>query len=189
VYGLGPEPVSSHFNALSTICWPATVGIGIKQDLTPRQRVSLDVVWVDWADAFKDINIELNDSSNPIFTHYLGPVFNQSIPLDWWDSVSVRTGYEWFYSDASVVRLGYTYNSIVIPSSNLTPWIPAILEHTFSIGWGTKFENNWRLDLAYQFSFGPQRTENTSALVGGDFSSSTYNAEAHWISVALTHTF
>jgi long-chain fatty acid transport protein len=189
VYGLGPEPVSSHFNSLATLCWPATVGIGIKQDLTTRQRVSLDVVWVDWADAFKDINIELNDSSNPIFTHYLGQVFNQSIPVNWWDSVSVRTGYEWFYSDSSVVRLGYIYTSGTIPSSTLTPWIPATLENTFTIGWGTTLPDAWHLDLAYQYSFGPQRTVGTSALVGGDFSNSTIDAQAHWFGVGLTHTF
>jgi long-subunit fatty acid transport protein len=189
VFGLGPGPVGTHYESSAKMAWPATVGIGIKQDLTPRQRVSLDVVWVDWADAFNNIGLELSGSSNPAFTHLLGPAISQSIPLNWWDSVSVRTGYEWFYSDASVLRLGYTYNSVTIPSSTLTPWIPGILEHTFAIGWGTRFENNWRLDLAYQFSFGPERTEGTSALVGGDFSNSTFDAQVHWISVALTHTF
>jgi len=186
---LGPAPIGTHYESSAKLAWPATVGIGIKQDLTPRQRVSLDVVWVDWADAFNNLGLELSGSSNPLFTHLLGPAISQSIPLSWWDSVSVRTGYEWLYTDSSVLRLGYTYNSITIPSSNLTPWIPGILEHTFAIGWGTKFENNWRLDLAYQFMFGPQRSEGTSALVGGDFSNSTFNAEVHWISVALTHTF
>ena len=29
----------------------------------------------------------------------------------------------------------------------------------------------------------------SSALVGGDFSNSTFDAQVHWISVALTHTF
>jgi long-chain fatty acid transport protein len=189
VYGLGPGPVSSHFNALSTLCWPATVGIGIKQELPHRQRVGLDVVWVDWADAFKDINMKLTDSSNPIFTTFLGGTINQSIPLNWWDSVSVRLGYEWGYSDSSVIRLGYIYNSSTIPSSTLTPWIPATLENTFTFGWGTYFADCWHLDVAYQFAFGPTRTVDTSALVGGDFSSSTVNAQAHWIGVGLTHTF
>jgi long-chain fatty acid transport protein len=189
VFGLGPGPVGTHYESSAKMAWPQTVGIGIKQDLTPRQRISLDVVWVDWADAFKNIGLELSGSSNPIFTGLLGPAISQSIPLNWWDSVSVRTGYEWFYSDSSVLRLGYIYNSTTIPSSTLTPWIPAILEHTFTIGWGSTFANNWRADLAYQFSFGPQRNEGTSALVGGDFSNSTFNAQAHWIGVGLTHTF
>jgi long-chain fatty acid transport protein len=189
VFGLGPGPVGTHYESSVKMAWPQTVGIGIKQQLTPRQRVSLDVVWVDWADAFKNIGLELSGSSNPIFTGLLGPAISQSIPLNWWDSVSVRTGYEWFYSDSSVLRLGYIYNSTTIPSSTLTPWIPAILEHTFTIGHGTNLPDNWRLDLAYQFSFGPERSVGTSALVGGDFSNSTFNAQAHWISVGLTHTF
>ena len=186
---LGPGPVGTHYESSAKMSWPATVGLGIKQDLTPRQRVSLDVVWIDWADAFKNVGLELSGSSNPLFTQLLGPAISQSIPLNWWDSVSVRTGYEWFYSDASVLRLGYTYNSITIPSSTLTPWIPGILEHAFSIGWGTRFYDTWRFDAAYQFSFSPERHEGTSALVGGDFNNSTFDAQVHWISVALTHTF
>jgi long-chain fatty acid transport protein len=189
VFGFGPGPVGTHYESSAKMAWPQTVGIGIKQQLGPRHRVSLDVVWVDWADAFKNIGLELSGSSNPLFTQLLGPAFSQSIPLNWWDSVSVRTGYEWSYSDNSTLRLGYIYNSTTIPSSNLTPWIPAILEHTFTIGQGTNLPDNWRLDLAYQFSFGPERTVGTSALVGGDFSNATFNAQAHWISVGLTHTF
>ncbi len=52
VFGLGPTPVGTHYESSAKMAWPQTVGIGIKQQLTPRQRVSLDVVWVDWADAF-----------------------------------------------------------------------------------------------------------------------------------------
>jgi long-chain fatty acid transport protein len=189
VYGLGPTPIGTHYESAVKMTWPQTFGIGIKQELTPRQRLSLDVVWVDWADAFKNIGLELSGSSNPLFTGLLGPAITQSIPLSWWDSVSVRTGYEWFYSDSSVLRLGYIYNSTTIPSSYLTPWIPAILEHTFTIGWGNNFADNWRLDVAYQFSFGPQRSEGTSALVGGDFSNSTFNTQTHWIGIGLTHSF
>ena len=43
--------------------------------------------------------------------------------------------------------------------------------------------------LAYQYSFGPEREQNTSALTGGDFSNSTLRAQAHWLMVSLTHSF
>ena len=127
----------------------------------------------------------MTNSTNPLFTNVLGPSFHDSIPLNWYDSFSVRMGYEWTYSGTNVLRAGYVYNSPQSPSATLTPLIPAILEHTFSIGHGS-YVYGWRLDLAYQFSFGPEREVNTSALAGGDFSNSTLNAQAHWLMVSLT---
>ena len=189
VYGLAPVPIYSHFDSQMNIVWPQSVGIGIKQQLTERQRVSCDVVWYDWSEAFRSIDLTLTNSSNPLFTELLGPTFHDSIPLDWMDSVSVHVGWEWFYSENNVLRAGYVYNSKEIPNSTLTPLIPAILEHTFTIGHGTTFYDTWHLDVAYQFAFGPEREVGTSALVGGDFSESSVKAEAHWLAISLTHTF
>ena len=188
VYGLGPNPVPTEFNSRLNIIWPQSVGAGIKHQLTEHQRVSADVVWYDWTHAFQDAGLTLTNSTNPIFTSLLGPSFHDSIPLNWYDSFSVRLGYEWFYSENNVFRAGYIYNSPQSPSATLTPLIPAILEHTFTIGHGTNFYG-WRVDLAYQFSFGPEREVNTSALAGGEFSNSTLNAQAHWLMVSLTHQF
>jgi long-chain fatty acid transport protein len=188
VYGLGPNPVPTEFNSRLNIVWPQSVGAGIKHQLTEHQRVSADVVWYDWTHAFQDAGLTLTNSTNPIFTELLGPSFHDSIPLNWYDSFSVRLGYEWFYSENNVFRAGYIYNSPQSPSATLTPLIPAILEHTFTIGHGTNFYG-WRVDLAYQFSFGPEREVNTSALAGGEFSNSTLNAQAHWLMVSLTHQF
>jgi long-chain fatty acid transport protein len=186
---MGGPPVYTHFDSTMNIVWPQSVGIGLKQQLTDRQRVSVDLLWYDWAQAFRSIDLTLTNSSNPLFTELLGPSFHDSIPLDWMDSLSVRVGYEWSYSENNVLRAGYVYSSPEIPNSTLTPLIPAILEHTFTIGHGTTFCDDWRLDVAYQFGFGPSREVNTSALVGGDFSESTVRAEAHWLAISLTHTF
>jgi long-chain fatty acid transport protein len=191
VLGLPPNPqlpTFSRFNSRLNIVWPQTVGAGIKQDLPNRQRVTCDVVWLDWSHAFKSFDLELINSSNPVIPAVLGPVIRDTIGMNWKDSVSVPVGYEWFYSDANVLRAGYIYNSNQTPSASLTPLIPAILEHAFTIGHGTNI-NNWRFDVAYQYSFGPQRNVDTSSLVGGDFSNSTFSAQAQWISVSLSHQF
>jgi long-chain fatty acid transport protein len=183
-----PSPITTEFNSKLNIVWPQSVGAGIKHQLTEHQRLSADVVWFDWKDAFKDAGLTLTDPTNPVVAGILGPSYHDTIPLNWYDSFSVRLGYEWSYSENNVFRCGYIYNSPQSPSNTLTPLIPAILEHTFTIGHGTNIYG-WRLDLAYQYSFGPQREQNTSALVGGDFSNSTLSAQAHWLMVSLTHNF
>jgi len=188
VYGFGPNPVSTEFNSRLNITWPQSVGAGLKHQLTEHQRVSADVVWYDWSHAFQDAGLTLTNSTNPVIGSVLGPNFHDAIPLNWYDSFSVRLGYEWFYSENNVFRAGYIYNSPQSPSSTLTPLIPAILEHTFTIGHGTNY-CGWRIDLAYQYSFGPEREVNNSALAGGDFSYSTLSAQAHWLMLSLTRQF
>ena len=111
-----------------------------------------------------------------------------SFPFNWNDSLSIRLGYEFAATEYTVLRTGYVYNVNQIPDGTLTPYIPAILEHGFSAGmghtWGTS-----SLDLAYQYSFGPDRSVGTSDLVGRDFDNSVFHASAHWLSVALTKRF
>jgi long-chain fatty acid transport protein len=186
VYGLGPNPIPTEFNSRLHINWPQSVGAGFKHMLTPNQRVSADVIWYDWKNAFQDAGLTLTDSTNPLFTHVLGPSFHDSIPLNWMDSFSVKVGYEWFYSPHNVFRAGYIYNQPQSPSDTLTPLIPAILEHTFTIGHGTTW-GGWRFDIAYQYAFGTERHEDTSALAGGDFSNSTFSSQAHWLMLSATY--
>jgi long-chain fatty acid transport protein len=188
VFGLGPQPIPSHFDSVLNIVWPQSVGFGIKHKLNDCHRVSFDLVWYDWAHAFRSVDLELTNSSNPLFTQLLGPVIHDSFPMNWWDSVSLKFGYEWSYSECNVLRAGYVYNSRQIPSATLTPLIPATLEHAFTIGHGMLIDD-WRFDVAYQYSFGPTRDVGTSALAGGDFSFSSETSQAHWLSVSLSRPF
>lgn len=65
-----------------------------------------------------------------------------------------------------------------MPGGTLTPWIPATLEHTFSVGYG-RTRGIRRIDLAYQYAFGEDQV-GVSDLVGGDFNSSEIKTQAHW---------
>ena len=121
VFGLGPNPVPSRFDAEVDLVWPQSVGAGIRHRVNDWQRASLDIIWFDWSHAFDRVDMKLTNSSNPLFTAMLGPVIRDSILLDWDDSISVRTGYEWFYSETNIFRMGYTHNTRQLPSATLTP--------------------------------------------------------------------
>jgi len=156
--------------------------------LNCRHRISTDVMWYDWSHAYDQLDIKLHNSSNPLFPALLGPTISDSFALRWRDSVSVRVGYEWFTTNDSVFRAGYVYNSRNLPSATLTPLIPATLEHSFSMGYGWKW-NNWQWNFAYQFSFGPVRNVGTSEIVGGDFDNSSIKSQAHWITIGVVRKF
>lgn len=178
VFGLAPDPLHSDFDARVDLTWPRSVGLGIKHSLCPHRRVSADVIWYDWPHAFDTLGLRLANPTNGMFAPF-GPISDQ-FPLHWRDSVSLRAGYEYFFRPGRVLRAGYVYHPNQIPEGTLTPYIPAILEHAFSIGYGRRL-GNWSVDLAYQFSFGPDQHVTTSDFVGGDFENSQIEARAHWI--------
>lgn len=188
VYLPGPTIVSSDFDVRMNLTWPRSVGLGIKHDLSPRQRVSADVIWFDWPHAFDTLGLELSNASNPLIPGLVGPTIHDDFPLDWRDSVSMRLGYERFFDRSRVLRAGYVFHRNPIPDATLTPYIPAILEHAFSIGWGRRW-GDCNLDLAYQFSFGPDRNVTASSIVGGDFDSSRVTARAHWVFLSFSKQF
>jgi len=178
----------SQYDADIDLVWPRSVGIGLKHDFCRHRIFSLDVIWFDWSHAFDRVDLKLTNATNPVFTSLLGPAVQNEFPLNWRDSVSVRAGYEHAISPCAVLRAGYAYHSNQIPEGYLTPFIPAILEHAFSVGYGRTI-CRWNIDLAYQFSFGRDRTVTTSDLAGGDFDSSHIHAGAHWFFLSLVHRF
>jgi len=186
VFGLGEGPLHSDFDAEVAITAPRSVGLGVTHYLCPHRRVSADVIWFDWSDAFDTIGMRLTDPRNPAFAP-LTPLQDQ-FPLHWRDSVSLRLGYEYFVTACSVLRAGYVFHPNPIPDGTLTPYIPATLEHAFSIGYGRRW-GVWSIDLAYQFSFGPDQHVTTSDFAGGDFDNSKMEARAHWISLSLLRQF
>ena len=188
IFGLGPGPVPSNFDAQADLVWPRSVGLGVRHDLRWNHRVSADVIWFDWSHAFDQVDLKLTDPTSAAIAGLAGPVIRESLPLDWNDSVSVRVGYEWFFTPLQVFRLGYVYHASPIPDSTLTPYIPAILEHAVAVGYGKQW-TAWRCDLAYQYSFGPEADVTRGDLAGGDFNFSEVEAQAHWISLSFTRRF
>lgn len=186
-YGLGAEPVNSRFDLETDLVWPRSAGVGIKHLLRDRHRVSADAVWYDWSHAFNRLDMRLTNPSSPVFAAF-GPEIRDSLALNWKDSVSVRLGYEFFATPDDTIRAGYVYDSKTVPTSTLTTYIPATLEHTFSAGYGKRW-GSCRCDVAYQFAFGPEQKVGTSDIVGGDFSFSNFTARSHWLFISFSKEF
>jgi long-chain fatty acid transport protein len=188
VLGPPPFPQASRFDAELDITWPRSLGVGIKHDLSPCQRVSADVIWYDWSSAFDSFDVTLTNSTNPLFTLLAGPEIGSSFLLDWEDTVSIRLGYEWEASARDVWRVGYIYHDSPAPNSTLSPYIDGVLEHAVSAGFSRRC-NGYLLNVAYQYSFGPERNVGDSVLAGDDFSNSSFEAQAHWLSLSVLVPF
>jgi len=188
VYGLGPAPISSRFDTQMNITWPRSLAAGLKHDWNSAHTSGVDVIWYNWHSSFNRLDLSLTNSSNPIFPALLGPRINDSLPLNWRDTVSLRLGHQWQQSDRNTFRAGYVYHASPVPNSTLNPYTDGVLEHAFSAGYSRRLRR-CQLNTAYQYSFSPVRSVGTSALAGGDFSNSTFSAQAHWISIGLLFPF
>jgi len=173
----------SSFDTEMDVTWPRSVGLGVRHELCPHQILSADVIWYDWSRAFDSFGIHLRNPSNVAF-----PSIDEEFPLRWHDTASVRVGYERILSGGQVLRFGYDYHRNPIPTATATPYIQAMLEHAFSMGYGWTW-NSWSVDLAYMFTFGPDQAVAVSDWIGGDFDQSSGKAQTHCLAIGLMRQF
>ena len=96
----------------------------------------------------------------------------------------MRLGLEHTLANCDRVRVGYVYHRNPIPAATLTTYIAPTVEHTISVGYGTKYRG-LNVDAGYQYMFGGDVNIGDSVLLGDDFSSSTLDASAHFFYVSF----
>lgn len=176
--------IDSRFNSKVQLSWPRSVAAGIKYDLCEHRRLGVDVIWYDWSQAFSQIDLWLYAPTNPFVPNHI----KQVLPLNWRDTVSLRVGYEEQFTPLDTIRFGYVYHASPSPNSTLNPYLDGILEHSFSLGY-SRWLHRASLNLAYQYCFGPTRNVDNSALIGGQFSDSSLNAQAHFAMLSFLFPF
>ena len=148
----------------------------------------MDVVWTNWSHAFDKLDMKLTNGTNPLFNLVLGDKVRDALPLGWRDSVAYKFGYEYSPKPHHVWRIGYIYHDNPIPDSTLIPLLAGTLEHAVSVGYGHKWDK-WRMDLAYQYSWGSTDRVSHSRIIGGDFDHSSLKAQAHWFLLSFAYSF
>lgn len=177
----------ARFDSTLAITWPRTLGLGVKHQLDSRNRISCDVIWMNWSSAFDQLDLRLANPNDAVIDAATGgEAFVDQFPLRWRDTVSLRLGFERLLAANSTLRLGYVYHRNPVPSSTLTPFIQTTLEHALSIGYGRALSEDLHVDVAYQYSFGDSQRVGTSSFLGGDFDGSEVWTSAHWFLVEFT---
>jgi long-subunit fatty acid transport protein len=182
--GLG----QSRFDTDLNVKWPRTLGIGFKHQANSSLDFGVDVVWFNWSNAFDSFNNTLSNPDNPVYAAVVGNQLQENLPLNWRDTVSVRTGLQQRIGCGKTLRAGYVYHRNPIPDGTVSPFVQTTLEHAFSFGYGWEM-NGYELDFAYQFSFSGEQNVGTSDYIGGDFDNATSKVQAHWLSVSAIRRF
>ena len=174
---------SAQYDAHVDITWPQTLGFGVRHELDPCNIVSADLVWFDWSGSFDNFGIQLTDADRALF-----PDIDETLPLDWRDTISVKLGYERLLDAQRTVRAGYVYHRNPVPTSTMTPYIQGIFEHALSVGYGFHWRE-WELDASYMFLFSPEFVVGTNDLAGNDFDNATHQAFIHAVGLSAIRRF
>lgn len=175
---------SSHYDTQLAMVLPQTLGLGVTHHVCKHHTLAADVVWYQWSAAFDQFQLHFRNPSNGLF-----PEIEETFPLNWQDTVAVRTGYEYRPDRRCVYRLGYIHHPNPIPASTLTPYLQTTQTHTVSIGYGWITAAAVEIDLAYQHVWGSQTHVAHSALAGGDFDASQHHTRAHWLSFSVMRRY
>lgn len=182
--GLNTPLGNTLYEAETEVKWPRTIGAGVRQQVSDRTVLAVDLVWTNWSDAFDHLDIYLSEPSNGVFPANAVERF----PLNWRDTLSTRIGLEHNWRPGHTVRTGYVHHKSPIPTGTITPWIPGALEHAFSLGYGVEWRC-WDINLAYMYSFGPTVNVDNSDFIGGDFDDSVQRNRSHCVALGFTRTF
>jgi long-chain fatty acid transport protein len=175
--------VRDTYDASVELGLPRAVTAGLRHDARTWVRLSADVTWRDWSDAFDRVRFDLTRGRG---TFGVTSVSDQ-LDLAWRDTWTVALGGELFPArQPAVLRFGYTHHPSPAPDASLTPVIPVTLEHVVAAGLGWRFGAT-QLDVSYQHTFGPTRRVERSRLVGSDFADSSLQVGGHAWFVGLMH--
>ena len=175
--GLGidlSKGAADNYDATAKLTLPQSISIGASVEASSKTRIATDVQWVNWADAFNTLDISLTNGTNPNVNRLLGTngTFNYSFPLNWKNSVVIKTGAEYDINNNITLRGGYIYSSNPVPASTAFPLFPAIVEHHITLGGSFGILKAVKLNLTYEHAFKNDETSSAKSDVGTQYNNS-----------------
>lgn len=188
---LGLSQVPGHFGYDARVenTLPDRLTAGLSWQATDRTRFAFQADWTGWADTFDDLTVNLRDGTNPSINGLLNSdAIEDTIPLKWRDTITLRFGLEHEFAADWFLRGGYSYGASPVPDETALPMTAAISEHSVGLGIGHVC-GPFQIDLAYQIDLPSSRTLDQSIIRSGEFEDSHLELEAHWIALTVGYEF
>ena len=105
----------------------------------------------------------------------------------------IRVGAEVGMGKNSVLRVGFDGHGPASPDQSVTPNLPEGSRQEYTVGFGSQFSKNVRLDFAYMYLHQPERAGRTGdggkAVPTTAENNGAYNFNAHILNVMFGLTF
>lgn len=166
---------TDNYAAKAKLGLPQSIAAGISFAASRKLRLSMDVQWLDWSNAFNTMNISLSGGTNANINRMLGASGTIEIPfpLNWKNTVVIKTGAELDVTKKLQLRCGYAYGNNPVPETTIFPLFPAIVVHHASIGGSYKVSKSVAINAAYEHAFRNDQTASANSLIGAQFNNST----------------
>jgi long-chain fatty acid transport protein len=137
----------SNQNATSSIPLPDQVVVGVAVQAAPRLLLVADYQFSRWS-MFDKLPIN-------------GDVLKKDIVESYHNVSGIRVGAEFGVGAQSVVRVGFDGHGPASPAQSVTPNLPEGSRQEYTVGFGSQFSKNVRLDFAYMYLHQPERAGRT----------------------------
>ena len=165
-----PYASSFHYRAEVDNVFPQSASIGLAWQAQRRLRTYLQADWLNWRDAFRQLPVHLTGGNNTLLNTLLNSTsLNDSVPLEWKNQLTVRTGFEFSLRESVTLQGAYSHGNSPVPASTLTPLTADISTDVLSAGLAYT-KNRYRVQLAYQANLPTAASVGMSGLLAGEYS-------------------
>ncbi len=166
---------TDNYDAAAEFGLPQSVSTGLFFAASGKIRLAVDAEWINWKNAFDKMDISLTNGTNQNISRITGANGNleMAFPLNWKNTIVIRTGGEFDITKKITLRGGYVYGSNPVPESTIFPVFPAIVKHHVTLGSTVKLSRSLNINLAYEYAFRNSETCNGKSLIANEYNNST----------------
>jgi long-chain fatty acid transport protein len=135
--------------------WPATYGLGVAVQATPRTLIAADVKRINWRDVMKNFVMTFQPAGGP-------PMPSMAMPQNWKNQTVFSIGVAYKATDALTLRAGANLADNPIPDDTLHYLFPAIVENHYTVGLGYDFSKVSALN--FSLSHAPEVSQTNSMM-------------------------
>ena len=171
--GLSGVPSTFTYAAQVRNVLPQSVLANVAWRVNPRWLLAFQTDWTHWHGAFATLPVTLANGTNAAINGLVNSTgLQDGVPLDWKDQYSFHVGAERLLTERTSLRFGYAHANDPVPSSTLSPLTAAIMSNQISTGL-IYHPGHSNFELAYSYDPTAQAHVQQSALLSGEYSSST----------------
>jgi long-chain fatty acid transport protein len=181
----GSLPSIASNNVRAELTVPYRLQVGVRNQTTDKLAIEFDVTRTGWS-SFDRLHVTQEEYGFTIVDS----------KNDWKDVNAYRLGVTYDISQATQLRVGYTFDETPQDDDYFSPRVPDADRQLFSFGIGHTFNNGWTLDAGYMYVQFDDRTINSTraAVAGEETNGSTavngeYESNVHLLGVGITKYF
>jgi long-chain fatty acid transport protein len=170
---------SDKYDAEAKFGLPQSLSVGMSFAPGKKVRIALDGEWVNWKNAFDQMDISLTNGTNPNISTMLGTQGSMAMafPMNWKNTIIIRTGIEYDVCKMVTLRAGYAYGSNPVAPETLFPLFPAIVTDHFTAGLSLKLSKSFVVNGAYEYAFEKKEKASANSYIANEYDNSTSGLE------------